>query len=102
MSHRQTDPDNVVLPIDRRLPLWGILSALGMIAGQAALMYMTQREQAISLQQLVVANASLDTQLKELRAEVRGKEAKDYTHDAKLQELEMRLRIIETAKTTPK
>jgi len=94
MNTRQDDPTNIV-HIDRKIPLWGILGVLAMIAGQAVLMYITQREQGIALQQMVVQGSGLTNEVKGLRQDMTERSLKDVERDLRTNDLERRVRVLE-------
>lgn len=92
--HRQNDPP---VHIDRKIPLWGLLTALAIVAVQAVLMYIEQREQGVALRSIISTQSDTNKQLTEVAKELGNKNLKDVEHDLKLADLERRTAAIETA-----
>lgn len=95
MPSRASDQTETV-HIDRKIPLWGVLGVMAMIAGQAIMLYITQREQGTSLAQLVTQNIELAAQVKELRGEISQRNLKDVERDLRMSDFERRIRNLET------
>lgn len=83
LPHRQTDHSDVIR-VSRVIPLWGIVTALGIFAANAASMYygqLSQGEKLISLQaNTVQMNSKLDT----ITSTQNKADLKDLEHDYKL------------------
>lgn len=94
MEHRQEDDD--AIHIDRKIPLWGILSVAGAILGQAALVWSGQREQAIEMRHQAEKIQELTVEVKALAAQLSNKDAKDMDQDIRLGDIQRRLLAIET------
>jgi hypothetical protein len=91
-----------VVHIDRKIPLWGILGVIGVIALQAVLMYVAQREQGIAIQQLISNNSTLTVEVKEMRRENQQSELKNMERDMLVRDFDRRLRAMESSKSTPR
>jgi hypothetical protein len=97
MNTRGSDTQSQ-LHIERKIPLWGVVCVCGLIAGQAVMMYIGQREQGTLLQQTVAQNIDLSVQIKELRNEIGQRNLKDVERDLRAGDFERRLRVMEDAR----
>lgn len=97
MQHRQQDPEGP-FRVTRAIPMWGILCFLGLGLGQAVLIWANQREQALQLKAIEVAQKEQAEQLRTLAVEVGAKNLKDVEHDLKIADHERRISVIEGAR----
>jgi predicted RND superfamily exporter protein len=90
MQHHRAD-DVTPVKITREIPLWGLVSAIGLFAAQAVALYYgqialtkTQTEQTESIKQLTA-------EVKSLSNSIQANNVKDVEHDLKLNDLERRV-----------
>lgn len=84
--------------VDRKIPLWGILSMVAAIAAQAALVWSGQREQAVEMRHQSEQIRELAIQVKGLAGQLATKDSKDIEQDLRLNELSRRVLALETAR----
>ncbi len=105
MQTRETDHGGLDagrgITIDRKIPLWGILSTVAAIVAQAALVWSGQREQAVEMRHQAEQIKELAIQVKGLSAQLATKDGKDIEQDLRLNELSRRVLTIETTKGKP-
>lgn len=83
--HRVGDPP---IKIVREVPLWGLVTALALIAGQAISMFITQARQGDAQVALATQITAQTEQIKHLAQAVTSNNLKDMEHDMKIQQLE--------------
>lgn len=99
--HRQTDfagleGSSSGITIDRKIPLWGILTLVAAMISQAALVWSGQREQAIEMRHLSEQTRLLAIEVKALTTQSATKDGKDIEQDLRINELSRRVLSIET------
>lgn len=96
VSHRKTDtvPDER-LTINRTIPLWGLVCALGLFAAQAASLYYGQVSQGEKLVAVQASIAGLVAKLDVVVASQNAAALKDLEHDMKITGLTNRIQAIE-------
>lgn len=105
MPHRQSDLMGLDghpaagVTIDRKIPLWGILTLVGAILGQGAWVWTGQREQAIEIRHQSEQIRELTAQVKALVMQMSAKDNKDVEQDFRINELGRRVQVLEA--TTP-
>jgi hypothetical protein len=93
MHHRNDDSGPI--KVTREIPLWGILTVIGAIAGQGILLWAGQREQSINLGTIGEQIKAQSVEIQRLSVAVGSKDLKDVEHDIKLDDLQRRLNKIE-------
>jgi hypothetical protein len=101
MSYRETDrmgldpmtPHRIT--IDRKIPIWGLLTVAGAIAGQAILLWNGQQLQAQRLDDYGAKIVALTVEVKELNSQLSAKASKDNEQDLRLNEYSRRLLLLE-------
>ena len=94
VNHRSSD--NNPIKVDRTIPLWGILTVLGMGALQAVMMWNAQSRQADAIEALIGQVATANASINRLTVEIGSKNIKDVEHDMALKDLERRLNNVES------
>lgn len=101
-SYRETDrmpldgDRRAGITIDRKIPLWGILSLLAAIAAQGGIVWSGQREQAVEMRHQSEQIKGLAIQVERLGAQLATKDSKDIEQDLRLNELSRRVLTLET------
>jgi hypothetical protein len=99
MPYRETDRMGLDpltrVTIDRKIPLWGLLTVAGAIAGQAILLWNGQQLQAQRLDDYGAKIVALTIEVKEMNAQMSAKATKDNEQDLRLNEYSRRLLLLE-------
>ncbi|RZJ12083.1 MAG: hypothetical protein EOP39_04660 [Rubrivivax sp.] len=100
MSYRETDrmgldPLATRVTIDRKIPLWGMLTVAGAIIVQAILLWNGQQLQAQRLDDYGAKIVALTVEVKELNNQLSAKGSKDNEQDLRLNEYSRRLLLLE-------
>jgi hypothetical protein len=90
---RATDPDGIT--IDRKIPLWGLLTAAAMVFGQGVLLWKGQDLQAAELRHQSEQIHEMASQIKTMAELLGKKDAIDVKQDLRIDELERRLLTME-------
>lgn len=90
---RATDPDGIT--IDRKIPLWGLLTAAAMVFGQGVLLWKGQDLQAAELRHQSEQIHEMASQIKTMAELLGKKDAVDVKQDLRIDELERRLLTME-------
>ncbi len=93
---RETDPDAVT--IDRKIPLWGVLSVVGGLLVQAVLVWNGQALQAAEIRHQSDQIQDLTQQVKAMAALMAAKDGIDIKQDLRIDELGRRVTALEGAK----
>ena len=89
MQHRTNDMDS--LPINRTIPLWGIIMlALGLL-GQGVLLWSGSRESAIEMKYLALQVAKSTERIDVLATQISQKDTKDNAQDSAIADLQRRV-----------
>lgn len=100
MPYRETDSMGLDHPkpitIDRKIPLWGLLSVAGAIAGQSVLLWNGQQLQAQRLEDYGKQITALTVEVKELNSQLSVKASKDNEQDLRLNDHSRRLLLLES------
>ena len=104
MAHRQSDFGGLEgvassITIDRKIPLWGILTVCGAILGQGALLWKGQELQAAQLTVQAERIKELTLEVKAMSASLASKDGKDITQDLQIESLSRRVTALETIPT---
>lgn len=94
--HRATDPEGIT--VDRKIPLWGVLCMAGALVGQAVLMWNGQNMQAQEMRHQSEQIQDLAQQVKAMATQMATKDGTDIGQNLRLDELNRRLVILESAK----
>ena len=93
------DPLASHVTIDRKIPIWGVLTVAGAIAcaigGQAVLLWSGQQLQAQRLEDYGTKIVALTLEVKELNNQLSAKASKDNEQDLRLNEYSRRLLLLE-------
>ena len=92
---RAQDPDAVT--IDRKIPLWGILTAAGAVLGQGLLLWNGQNLQAAEIRHQSEQIQDLAQQVKSMAAQIATKDGIDIKQDLRIDELNRRVTVLEEA-----
>lgn len=100
MAHRQSDFGGLEgaagsITIDRKIPLWGIITVCGAILGQGVLLWKGQELQAAQLAVQAERIKDLTVEVKALGAALATKEGKDITQDLQIESLSRRVTALE-------
>jgi len=95
-AHRTDDPEGMT--IDRKIPLWGVLSFAAFIVGQGLLLWNGQNLQAAELRHQSEQLHELTVQVKAMAAQLNTKDAIDVKQDLRIDELERRVLTVEQIK----
>ncbi|WP_046111827.1 hypothetical protein [Aquincola tertiaricarbonis] len=101
-SYRETDrmplegDRRAGITIDRKIPLWGILTLVGAILAQGGIVWSGQREQAVEVRHQSDQISKLALQVERLGAQLATKDSKDIEQDLRLNELSRRVLTLET------
>ena len=93
---RVTDPDAVT--IDRKIPLWGVLSVVGGLLVQAVLVWNGQALQASEIRHQSEQIQDLTQQVKAMAALLAAKDGIDIKQDLRIDELGRRVTALEGTK----
>lgn len=100
---RASDPEGVT--IDRKLPLWGLLTAAGGLLAAAALVWDSQNLQAVEIRHLAEQTKQQADTMRGLTEQIRAmadqlgkKDAIDVKQDLRIDELERRVLVVEERK----
>lgn len=93
---RATDPNGV--HIDRKIPLWGVLSVVGCLLGQAVVVWDGQRLQAAEIHHQSEQIADLTQQVKAMATQLATKETLDVEQNLRITGLERRVNTLETTR----
>lgn len=103
MAHRQSDfgglGETGSITIDRKIPLWGIITVCLAIFGQGAMVWSGQREQAIEFRHQARKIEELTTEVKALSIALASKDGKDVAQDLQIEALGRRVTVLEAAPT---
>lgn len=95
-QHRANDPEGVT--IDRKIPLWGVLTAAGMVFAQGVLLWKGQDLQAAELRHQSEQIHEMAAQVKTMADQLGKKDAVDVKQDLRIDELERRVLSMEDRK----
>lgn len=84
------------ITIDRKIPLWGILSLVAAIVAQGGIVWSGQREQAVEVRHQSEQIKGLAIQVERLGAQLATKDGKDIEQDLRINELSRRVLTLET------
>lgn len=90
---RAADPEGIT--IDRKIPLWGVLTAAGLIFGQGVMLWKGQDLQAAELRHQSEQIHEMAAQVKSMAEQLGKKDAVDVKQDLRIDELERRLLTME-------
>jgi hypothetical protein len=90
---RLEDPDGIV--IDRKIPLWGILSVVGTLLVQAILMWNSSNIQAAEMRHQSEQIQDLVVQVKAMTTQMATKDGVDIGQDIRIGELGHRVDSLE-------
>lgn len=90
---RSTDPEGVT--IDRKIPLWSVLSLGGALLGQAVLMWNGQNMQAQEMRHQSEQITELAQQVKGMADQLATKNGVDIEQNLRIGEISRRLLILE-------
>lgn len=93
---RTSDPDAVT--IDRKIPLWGVLSVVGGLLIQAVLVWNGQNLQASEIRHQSEQIQDLAQQVKGMSAQLSAKDGIDIKQDVRIDSVERRVTVLEEAK----
>ena len=96
METRATDADGVT--VDRKIPLWSVLTSAAFLFGQGLMLWNGQSLQAAELHQQSELLHEVVTQLKAVSAQLNAKDAVDVKQDLRIDELERRMLTMEQLK----
>lgn len=108
MEHSSSDNSDINVPINRSIPMWGILSALGTgaigLLGVGLVLYVTVERNGDRQQQTAIITqeklTDLATKVDALTANLNSKDLKDQEHDFKITDHERRLTNLEARQST--
>lgn len=86
MEHRAGDPP--VITLDRKIPLWGILTLVGALVAQGVLLWASSREQALKIEYLAMQVSQLTVELKSMSTQISSKSEKDLIQDGDIKDLQ--------------
>lgn len=98
--HRSTDPEGIT--IDRKIPLWGVLTLVGALVGQAILMWNGQNMQAQEMRHQSEQIQDLAQQVKAMATQLATKDGTDIGQNLRIDELGRRVGALEGAKAAGK
>lgn len=93
---RSTDPDGIT--IDRKIPLWGVLTAAAAVFGQGLLLWNGQNLQAAEIRHQSEQIREMANQVKAMAAQLAVKDGIDIKQDFRLDELDRRVLVLEEQK----
>jgi hypothetical protein len=94
--HRAGDPEGIT--IDRKIPLWGVACMGAALVGQAILMWNGQNMQAQEMRHQSEQIQDLAQQVKAMASQLATKDGTDIGQNLRIDELNRRVVILETAK----
>lgn len=92
--HRDTD-NEANLHINRTIPLWGIVTLLGMVALQAISLYYGQASQGEKIAGVQVSVTAINVKLDSVQVAQNKSDLKDLEHDFKITSLTNRIAALE-------
>lgn len=95
MQTRAEDDPNVTASIDRKIPLWGVLCALAIVAGQAIAVYYGQQQQTRDISQIKSDVSDTRTDVRSALAEINKLTITNVEVKFRLTDLERRLVAVE-------
>jgi len=96
MSTRANDPDPVT--IDRKIPLWGILTAAAAVLAQGLLLWNGQNLQAAEIRHQSEQIQDLAQQVKSMATQIAAKDGVDIGQNLRIDELNRRVTALEDAR----
>ena len=96
MTPRADDPEGVT--IDRKIPLWGVLSVVGGLLVQAVLVWNGQALQAAEIRHQSDQIQDLTQQVKAMAALMAAKDGIDIKQDLRIDEIGRRVTALEGSK----
>lgn len=90
---RASDPEGIT--IDRKIPLWSVLTAAGAVFGQGLLLWNGQNLQAVEIRHQSEQIREMAAQVKAMAAQLAIKDGIDIKQDFRIDELERRVLVIE-------
>lgn len=93
---RAEDPESIT--IDRKIPLWGVLSVVGGLLIQAVLVWNGQNLQASEIRHQSDQIQDLAQQVKAMAAQLQAKDGVDIKQDVRIGDLDRRVTSLEATK----